>query len=42
MQSEAIETMVEVASTMAADGHYYHHIFCLILKMTDIDLMLDD
>lgn len=42
VQSEAIETMVEVASTMAADGHYYHHIILSDLKETDIDLMLDE
>ncbi|MEZ2792974.1 chemotaxis protein CheA [Proteus terrae] len=42
VQSETIETMVEVASTMAADGHYYHHIILSDLKETDIDLMLDE
>lgn len=42
VQSEAVETMVEVASTMAADGHYYHHIILSDLKETDIDLMLDE
>ncbi|MEQ4936941.1 chemotaxis protein CheA [Proteus terrae] len=42
MQSEATETMVEVTSTMAADGHYYHHIILSDLKETDIDLMLDE
>lgn len=42
VQSEAIETMVETTSTMAADGHYYHHIILSDLKETDIDLMLDE
>lgn len=42
VQSEAVETMVEVTSTMAADGHYYHHIILSDLKETDIDLMLDE
>lgn len=42
MQSEATEIMVEVTSTMAADGHYYHHIILSDLKETDIDLMLDE
>lgn len=42
VQSETVETMVEVASTMAADGHYYHHIILSDLKETDIDLMLDE
>ncbi|WP_413465704.1 chemotaxis protein CheA [Proteus sp. FME41] len=39
LQSEAI---VEEASTMASDGHYYHHIVLSDLKETDIDLMLDE
>lgn len=42
VQDDAVETMVEVASTMAADGHYYHHIILSDLKETDIDLMLDE
>nr|WP_211838029.1 chemotaxis protein CheA [Proteus terrae] len=42
VQTEATETMVEVTSTMAADGHYYHHIILSDLKETDIDLMLDE
>lgn len=42
VQDEVVETMVEVASTMAADGHYYHHIILSDLKETDIDLMLDE
>lgn len=42
VQSEAVENRVEVASTMAADGHYYHHIILSDLKETDIDLMLDE
>ncbi|MBG3012308.1 chemotaxis protein CheA [Proteus faecis] len=42
VQSEAVENIVEVASTMAADGHYYHHIILSDLKETDIDLMLDE
>ncbi|WP_337236227.1 chemotaxis protein CheA [Proteus faecis] len=42
VQSEAVENIVEIASTMAADGHYYHHIILSDLKETDIDLMLDE
>lgn len=42
VQDEAVENRVEVASTMAADGHYYHHIILSDLKETDIDLMLDE
>ncbi|WOO48462.1 chemotaxis protein CheA [Hafnia alvei] len=41
MQSEAAEP-IEVPSTMAADGHYHHHIILSDLKETDIDLMLDE
>ncbi|QIG05694.1 chemotaxis protein CheA [Proteus sp. ZN5] len=36
------EAIVEATSTMAADGHYYHHIILSDLKETDIDLMLDE
>lgn len=41
-ESVQSETCVEKATTMADDGHYYHHIVLSSLKETDIDLMLDE